>query len=131
MSIRSSLETVSTMSWSGRLGECDVLIAGIGKSWLTDATVSGRPLLDDPLDYVRLEIETALYRRMRVIPVLVDGAHMPSASDLPLVLKPLSQRQGLSITHSNFRSDVSSCCLRLKVPSPEPEDTFNRELTRR
>ena len=55
-----------------RLNACDVLIALIGKSWLT-VRKGQRRRLDDPLDYLRLEIETALKSGVRVVPALVEG----------------------------------------------------------
>ncbi len=56
---------------------CDVLLALIGDQWLTITGEDGRRRLEDPSDFVRLEIEAALARNIRVIPVLVDGARMP------------------------------------------------------
>jgi len=59
------------------VGSCDVLLALIGDQWLTITDVHGRRRLDDPDDFVRLEIEAALTRNVRIIPILVDGANMP------------------------------------------------------
>ncbi|MGC2577178.1 MAG: toll/interleukin-1 receptor domain-containing protein, partial [Terrimicrobiaceae bacterium] len=59
------------------VGSCDVLIAVIGKHWLISSDEEGRRRLDNPEDFVRIEIATALKRGVRVIPVLVDGALMP------------------------------------------------------
>jgi hypothetical protein len=56
------------------VGSCDVLLALIGDRWLTIADEDGRRRLDNPDDFVRLEIEAALTRNVRVIPILVDGA---------------------------------------------------------
>ena len=69
------------------VGECDVLIAVIGKDWATSCDQEGQRRLDNPEDFVRLEIATALKRNVRIIPVLVDGALMPRSSDLPDDLK--------------------------------------------
>ena len=66
------------------VGSCDVLLALIGDQWLTITDVHGRRRLDDPDDFVRLEIEAALTRNVRIIPILVDGANMPRADELPL-----------------------------------------------
>ena len=60
------------------VGSCDVLLALIGEDWLTITDADGRRRLDGPHDFVRLEIEAALARDVRVIPILVDGARMPS-----------------------------------------------------
>jgi hypothetical protein len=56
---------------------CQVLLAVIGPTWLTVTDERGRRRLDDPDDIVRLEIEAALAREVRVIPILVEGAVMP------------------------------------------------------
>src|SRR6516225_1427144 len=63
------------------VGACDVLIAVIGKRWLTSSEGEGSRRLDNPDDFVRLEIASALKRNIRVIPVLVDGASIPLAPD--------------------------------------------------
>ena len=55
------------------VGSCDALIAVIGKRWLTSSDQKGKRRLDNPEDFVRLEVATALKRNIRVIPVLVDG----------------------------------------------------------
>jgi hypothetical protein len=67
---------------------CDVLIAVIGSRWLTSSDRRDRRRLDIPEDLVRLEIATALKRGIRAVPVLVEGATMPEASELPDDLKP-------------------------------------------
>src|ERR1700730_4262365 len=60
----------------------DVLIAVIGANWL-GVNAAGTARMDERTDSVRVEIETALEQKMRIIPVLVDGAKMPASSDLP------------------------------------------------
>jgi TPR repeat protein len=91
---------------SDRVGRCDALIAVIGKSWVSSAYLDDKRRLDDPNDFVRIEIEAALARKIRVIPILVDGAAMPRPDDLPDSLKKLTRRQGIEISHSRFDSDV-------------------------
>jgi hypothetical protein len=85
---------------------CDVLIALIDDRWLAVTDESGQRRLDDPHDYVRLEIEAALARNVRIIPVLVDGARMPRAEDVPDTLAPLVRRQALELSPSRFDSDA-------------------------
>jgi uncharacterized membrane protein YtjA (UPF0391 family) len=87
------------------VGSCDVLIAVIGKHWLTVSVEEGRRRLDNPEDFVRLEIATALRRRIPVIPVLVERAVMPRAEQLPEDLKPLVRRQAIEVSHDRFRAD--------------------------
>jgi hypothetical protein len=89
-----------------RVGRCDALVALIGRNWLASADKDNFRRLDDPNDFVRIEIEAALERNVPVIPVLVDGAAMPRANDLPDALKKLARRQGIEISHNRFDSDA-------------------------
>jgi len=83
------------------LGSCEILIVLIGKDWLaTDS--AGRHRLDDPADFVRLETVTALSRGIRVVPVLVEGAQMPRADQLPPDLLPLARRQAVELSHKQW-----------------------------
>ena len=84
---------------------CKVLLVIIGPAWLTAADERGRRL-DDPDDIVRLEIEAALDRDVRVIPILTEGAVMPTPHDLPESLAGLARRNALPIRHESFRSDA-------------------------
>jgi TIR domain/NACHT domain len=92
---------------TGAVGSCDVLLALIGPQWLTIADDQGRRRLDSPDDFVRLEIEAALTRRVLVIPILVDGAKMPPAEELPDRLAELVRRQALELSPARFASDTS------------------------
>src|SRR5262245_19868764 len=87
------------------VGECDILIALIGKRW-AGAGSGKKSRLDDPADFVRLEVSTALARDVRVIPVLVDEMKMPSAETLPPPLKLLSRRNAIEISNTRFNFDV-------------------------
>jgi hypothetical protein len=89
------------------LADCAVLLAVIGRKWTTAADSRGQRRLDDPQDYVRLEIATALQRSLRVVPVLVDGAAMPSSADLPDSLAALSRRQGSTLADGSWDDDVA------------------------
>ena len=87
------------------VGSCDVLIAVIGAHWLTSTDGQGDRRLDNPEDFVRMEIATALRRNIRVIPVLVDGASMPQSTDLPDDLKQLVRRNALQVGDTHFDDD--------------------------
>jgi hypothetical protein len=87
------------------VGSCDVLIAVIGKRWLLSSDEEGKRRLDNPDDFVRIEIASAINRGVRVIPVLVDGALMPRSSELPDDLKPLARRNALEVSHNRFNTD--------------------------
>jgi hypothetical protein len=88
------------------LESSEVLIAVIGKNWLTATDAAGQKRLEHPDDYVRTEIATALKRHIRVIPLLIQGAAMPSARDLPDDLAPLSRRNAFEIHDSSWRDDI-------------------------
>ena len=88
------------------VGSCDVLLALIGDEWLTVTHAGGQRRLDDANDFVRLEIEAALSRNVRVIPILVDGARMPRADELPAGLAGLVRRQALELSPSRFATDL-------------------------
>lgn len=89
--------------------QCDVLLAVIGPHWL-------RPPADDsrPRDFVHLEVGVALKRKIRVIPILVDGASMPQAADLPHELEELAHRHAIDVGHRHFDSDVEQLCQALE-----------------
>ncbi len=89
------------------VGSCAVLLAVIGPRWLTVTGEEGQRRLDDPADFVRLEIEAAFGRDVRVIPVLVDGARMPRIAELPTTLAQLARRQALELSPSRFGSDTT------------------------
>ena len=84
----------------------DVLLALIGDKWLGMVDEHGERRLDDPDDFVRLEIEAALERDVRVIPILVEGARMPRSEELPRSVAALARRQALELTSSRFSSDT-------------------------
>jgi hypothetical protein len=88
------------------VGSCQALVAVIGPEWLSSTDQAGQRRLDDPNDFVRLEIAAALERNIRVIPVLVDGASMPTLQDLPDVLAKLARRNALFISNERFRYDI-------------------------
>jgi hypothetical protein len=76
----------------------------IGKAWLTAVDAAGRRRLDDPAD--RLEITAALSRGIKVIPVLVDGASMPSARDLPEPIVSLARHQAIELRSARIEADT-------------------------
>jgi hypothetical protein len=84
------------------VGSCDVLLVLIGPQWLAISDENGHRRLDSPEDYVRLEIETALTRKIRVIPILVDEARIPRANELPRTLAPLVRRNAVEINPITF-----------------------------
>jgi len=86
------------------LGACDVFLAVIGPRWLGNA--GSEPRINNPNDWVRLEVGTALKRNVRVVPVLVDGGTLPNAEQLPEDLQPLLRRQSIEISNKRWRYDT-------------------------
>jgi hypothetical protein len=97
-----------------QVARCDVFLAIIGPRWLTIPDEQGRRRLDNPDDWVRVEIASALAMKKRVIPVLVGGADIPRAEDLPEDLKPLARRQVIRITLERFKADVQGLVSQIK-----------------
>jgi hypothetical protein len=84
----------------------DALIVVIGRHWVNATDEMGRRQLDDPRDFVRLEIEQALHQGISIIPLLVGGARMPSAEELPPSLAALASLQGLEISDLEWTQGV-------------------------
>jgi tetratricopeptide (TPR) repeat protein len=97
------------------VAKCDVLIAVIGNNWLMVKDERGGRRLDNPEDFVRMEIGTALKRKIRVIPVLVDGVLMPPSTELPEDLKFLVRRNALRITDTSFDADCQRLVATIKL----------------
>ncbi|MEZ5959987.1 MAG: TIR domain-containing protein [Hyphomonadaceae bacterium] len=93
----------------GILPRCRVALILIGPNWINARDANGRRRLDDPNDWVRVEAETALaINGLQVVPVLINGAQMPSSTDLPLSLRPLVHRNAAIIRRDpDFRDDVA------------------------
>jgi hypothetical protein len=89
------------------VASCRVLIALIGRSWLSSVDDTGQRRLDNPQDFVRLEITAALERKIRVIPVLLQGSQMPRPKDLPDDLKPLADRNAHQMDVTRFDHEVT------------------------
>ena len=100
---------------SAKIGGCAALLAVIGKQWLTARNADDRLRLSDPDDLVSREISLALKRGLLVIPVLVEGASMPKAAELRGDLKPLAQRNALTISDRDFHNDFAKLIKVLEV----------------
>ncbi len=107
-----------------QLKTCSVLLAVIGKHWVTakKATADIRRI-DDPHDYLRVEIVTALKNdSVLVIPILVGDATMPTAEELPEELVPLSYRNGFELRDSRWESDVKLLIRSIEKACGEPAE---------
>jgi len=97
-----------------QVSRCSAFIAVIGPGWADVRDADGRRRLEQPGDHVRVEIESALKRDIRVIPVLVEGANMPTIQDLPDSLQALSRRNAVTLSHNRFGAEVDELAAALK-----------------
>jgi hypothetical protein len=103
---------------------CSLLLVIVGKDWLSSADNNARRRIDNPDDWVRIEIETALQRDIPVVPVLVDEAELPYADDLPPSLRPFIQRQAFRLSHAGFRAEIAGLIEAVaKVLDTQPDRT--------
>lgn len=99
------------------LADCEIVLVLIGRHWLNARDRRNRRRLDNPDDFVRLEIEGALLRKLHVLPVLVGGAEMPSSRDLPASLAALTRRHAFEVSDHRWRYDVQALLAALVVQS--------------
>ena len=107
------------------LADCGALLVVIGKSWRSQR--KGQPArIMDPDDWVRIEVETALERGIPVVPLLIDGAALPSRDQLPESLWPLLRRNALPVDSGrDFHAQLSRLVrdLRLQLePAVAPSE---------
>ncbi len=122
-----------------KVASCDALIAVIGKGWLAYNEDNGKSRLDDPTDFVRLELQHALQRDILLIPALVEGAEMPRVEDLPASLSELSQRQAVELSDKDFQRGVDKIiavleqfpALRLLRTKKDPREKTTQSSTAR
>ena len=93
---------------NSQVAACNIILVVIGPHWLEAKDENGGRRLDNPDDFVVIEIATALARNIRVIPVLVDGARMPKAGELPNSLKALARRQAVEVRQLHFGRDAEA-----------------------
>lgn len=107
---------------TAEVASCDVLLAVIGPRWNTSEQ-TGTRRLDNPNDFVRIEIRAALQRDIPVIPILVDGAKMPSTKELPGDVSDLALRNGLEVRDTSFHADMGRLVREL-------DPAFSRKFSR-
>ena len=96
------------------LQQTAAMLVVIGPRWMSLRDAQGARRLDDPGDFVRLEVEAGLGRGIPVVPVLVQGATLPSAKDLPPSLAALATRHAATLDHAEFHADAERLCDRLR-----------------
>ena len=86
---------------------CDLVLVLIGDNWLDSSADGSTRRIDAPDDFVRLEIESALASpRVKVLPVLVEGAEMPRAADLPETIRPLARLNAMELDDRRWTADL-------------------------
>jgi hypothetical protein len=107
----------------------DAVIVLIGPDWLTVAGEDGKPRLEDPDDWVAREIASALAQGVPVYPVLVEHTPIPRAEDLPEPIRPLVERNAMSISETRWDEDVTRLAkiVGIDVPGSAAERTLNRD----
>ncbi|HWW77406.1 MAG TPA: toll/interleukin-1 receptor domain-containing protein [Pyrinomonadaceae bacterium] len=112
------------------VAECSVLLVVVGDRWFEHSDSSGQRRLDDPHDFVRIEVESALRRNIPVIPLLVQNAALPPEEKLPEAIRELSFRNGMSVGYDpHFQSDIARLISNLEIilmaepaSKPPPQD---------
>jgi hypothetical protein len=101
------------------IAQCDVLIALIGPGWINAVDpATGQRRLDNPNDFVRLEIRGALKREIPVVPVLLDATPMPKEDQLPDDIKGLTARNAEQVDFRTFDADVNRLIKKLGLVTP-------------
>ncbi|MFN2505952.1 MAG: TIR domain-containing protein [Acidimicrobiales bacterium] len=103
------------------VGSCEVLLAVIGQDWLSVRGPGGGRRIDEPRDWVRLEIAAALARDILVVPVLVENAQMPTEDELPEDLRALARRNAMDLTDRRWREDTENLLQVVREVMPDSE----------
>jgi hypothetical protein len=112
-----------------KVAACDVLLALIGPRWIDARDKDGNRRLDSTADYVRIEIALALRIDIPVIPILLDGATIPRAQELPKDIEGLVRHNGLHLRDASFDSDIEKLIAEIKLLAEEK--TWRSEDERR
>lgn len=88
------------------MSNCGILLALIGHDWMGTGSVKRTRRIDAPEDWVHIEIKMAIEGNIWAVPVLIDGATMPRASDLPDSLRPLTEVHAFTLSHNSFDREI-------------------------
>lgn len=111
------------------LADCGAMLVLIGRDWLNCTDEQGLRRLEKDDDFVRTELARAIERKVRVIPILLKGAQMPKADELPEELRSLARRQAIELRHEGWDHDVDHLSSSLEkaiglertdIPKPAP-----------
>lgn len=104
---------------------CVALLIVMGPHWADTTEGEGGRRIDNPGDFVRLEVETGLHRPdVTPIPVLVNGARMPRREDLPVEIRDIARRNAIELSNGRWSYDVGRLMEALKelLPDAQPAD---------
>ena len=113
------------------VSRCVVLLAIIGREWISMRNDSETRRIDDPNDYVRLEIAAALRRGIPVVPILVSNADPPAPLDLPEPIRDLAFRQSIPVRPDpDFHTDITRLCTKIAeyLPTARRAPSFSNRL---
>ncbi len=110
------------------VGKCELMLAIIGPRWLTIMDAEGNRRIDNPADFVRIEIAAALARNIPVIPVFLDGVRIPIARELPREIRELALRQGIDVRAVSFHSDIERLVAGINSLKETPIDVAARTM---
>jgi tetratricopeptide (TPR) repeat protein len=105
---------------NNQVSGCDIFLVIIGPKWLNAQDDQGRRRLEKPDDFVVVEIAAALARNICVIPVLVDGAPVPRADELPDAIKPLVRRNAVEVRNTQFGRDAEALVEKIREAIGRP-----------
>jgi hypothetical protein len=108
------------------LSTSEACLVVIGPHWIVSK--DGRRRLEDADDAVRYELETALHRKIRLIPLVVGGGRMPHRSELPETLAPLCSLNALEISDHRFHQDVETLIHAIVNPTGPPHDSTSAQV---
>jgi hypothetical protein len=105
------------------LARADVVLALIGPRWIDARDARGQLRLAQADDFVRRELLAALASGKRVIPLLIGGARMPGAAELPAELAALSRLQAWELRDARFDDDLNALLAQLSAPTERSRGT--------
>lgn len=112
---------------------CDYMLLVIGRGWLSAADANGGRRLDDPTDFVRIEVEIGMrHSNVHLIPVLVDDARMPAADELPATMRDLAYKNAVKVRNEpDFGRDIEQLVNELESDSPSSIATSSSRHAKR
>ena len=122
-----------TLAIDAAVSQADAVLAVIGRHWVLPAEVVEAMRVGKADDYVQMEIVAAIKQGKLLIPVLVDGADVPRAADLPEPLQPLVRHNAIEISDQRWKYDVDRLASQLRrefgLPPADPAPVPAKELS--